>query len=82
MPVFLGLSALGALTGKAAGVIQTIHKANAAKHKLDELKRHNKTVEEIALGKRLYLKPYRKDYGLFMKNKSKIKQSFSKKKNK
>ena len=71
VPVFAGLSALGALTGGVAGVVQTINKANPAKAKLDELKRHNKTIKEIAIGKGLYLKPYRRGYGLLIINKSK-----------
>lgn len=69
IPIFAGLSALGALTGGAAGVAKAVHDANNAKKSLEENKRHNQTIEAIALGKKgngLYLKPYKKGLGLYL----------------
>ena len=68
IPLFAGLSATGALAGGAAGIAKAINDANAAKRGLEESKRHNETMEAIALGKGLYLKPYRKGLGLHLKN--------------
>ena len=68
IPLFAGLSATGALAGGAAGIAKAVNDANAAKRGLEESKRHNETMEAIALGKGLYLKPYRKGLGLHLKN--------------
>ena len=57
IPLFAGLSATGALAGGAAGIATAINDANAAKRGLEDSKRHNETLEAIALGKGLYLKP-------------------------
>src|ERR1044071_5705779 len=51
IPVFAGLSALGALMGGSAGVANAVMSANKAKKDYNELKRHNQTMEAIALGK-------------------------------
>lgn len=71
IPVFAGLSALGALMGGSAGVASAVISANKAKKDLNEMKRHNQTVEAISLGKRggsgLYLKHYKKGYGLYLR---------------
>lgn len=67
IPIFAGLSATGALAGGAAGVAKAINDASAAKSQLKENKRHNETMEAIALGKGLYLKPYKKGMGLHLK---------------
>ena len=61
IPLFAGLSALGALGGGAAGIAKAVNDAKAAKDKIEENKRHNKTMEAIALGTKgsgLYLKPF------------------------
>lgn len=69
IPLFAGLSALGALSGGAAGIAKAVNDASAAQKQLQEAARHNKTIEAIALrGKRLYLRPYKKGYGLFLKH--------------
>ena len=68
IPLFARLSATGALAGGAVGIAKAINDANAAKRGLEESKRHNETMEAIALGKGLYLKPYRKGLGLHLKN--------------
>lgn len=67
IPIFAGLSATGALAGGAAGIAKAINDASAAKRQLAESKRHNETMESVALGKGLYLKPYKKGMGLHLK---------------
>lgn len=74
IPLFAGLSALGALGGGAAGIAKAVNDAKAASQKLEEAKRHNETMEAIALGKKgsgLYLKPYKSGCGLYLKPYSK-----------
>lgn len=70
IPLFAGLSALGALSGGAAGIARAVSKAGEAKNELEEAKRHNKTLEAIALGKGLYLKPYKTGMGLHLNSKN------------
>lgn len=70
IPLFAGLSALGGLTGGVAGIAQAVNKAKNAQRQLEEAQRHNTTIEAIALGKKgsgLYMKPYRRGMGLFLK---------------
>ena len=67
IPLFVGLSATGALAGGAAGVAKAVNEARAARDQLKESKRHNNTMEAIALGKGLYLKPYKAGLGLYLK---------------
>lgn len=67
IPIFAALSAAGALTGGAAGIAKVVNEAGANKHKLREAMRHNAAMEAIALGRGLYLKPYKKGMGLFLK---------------
>ena len=67
IPLFAGLSAAGALAGGAAGITKAVNNAKAAKQELEESKRHNKTMEAIALGKGLYLKPHKKGFGIYLK---------------
>ena len=74
IPLFAGLSALGALGGGAAGIAKAVNDAKSAAQKLEEDKRHNKTMESIAIGKKgsgLYLKPYKTGCGLYLKPYSK-----------
>lgn len=66
IPIFAGLSALGALAGGAAGIAKAVNDHTSAKKNLEEAQRHNKTMESIALGKGLYIKPYKKGNGLFV----------------
>lgn len=51
VPIFAGLSALGALTGGATAIAKAVQEARAATLELEENKRHNKTMEAIALGR-------------------------------
>lgn len=71
IPLFAGLSALGALSGGAAGIAKAVQDSKAAQEQLKESQRHNQTMEAIALGKGLYLKPYKKGLGLYLNNKKK-----------
>lgn len=73
VPIFAGLSALGALMGGSAGVANAVLSANKAKKEYNELKRHNQTMEAVALGRNatkagagLYLKPYKNGLGLYL----------------
>ena len=74
IPIFAGLSALGALAGGAAGVAKTVIDAKNIKKKLEEDGRHNKAMEAIALGRKgsgLYMKPYKNGYGLYLRKQQK-----------
>lgn len=66
IPLLSGLSAVGALSGGAASIAKAINDAGSNKNQLHEAQRHNKTMEAIALGRGLYLKPYRKGMGLYL----------------
>lgn len=66
IPIFAGLSALGSLAGGAAGIAKAVNDYKASKQQLHESERHNKMMESIALGKGLYIKPYKKGSGLFL----------------
>ena len=82
VPVFADLSAVGALAGGAAGVAKAVNDANAAKKQLEESKRQNQMIEFIALGKHVYLQPYKEGLGLHIdsqvKNSEKLKKSLNK----
>lgn len=77
IPIFAGLSALGALMGGSASVANAAISASNAKKNLSEANRHNQTMEAIALGKNtrtgsgLFLVPHKKGYGLFLSPHSK-----------
>lgn len=66
LPIFAGLSALGTLAGGAAGIAKAVNDYKSANQNLKESHRHNKMMESIALGKGLYIKPYKKGSGLFL----------------
>lgn len=70
LPIFAGLSAIGALSGGASGIAKAINEANQARKQLSESERHNRTIEAIAMGKGLYLKPYKKGLGLYLNPKN------------
>lgn len=70
IPIFAGLSALGALAGGAAGIARSVSAAGEATKKIDEQIRHNRTLETIALqkgGRGLFLQPYKKGYGIVVR---------------
>lgn len=71
IPLFAGLSALGALSGGAAGIAKAVNDAKEAHQKFEEEKRHNRLMEGIAIGKSgsgLYIKPYKEGLGLYLKH--------------
>lgn len=67
IPIFAALSAMGSLGGAAAGVAKAVNDAKAARKQLDESNRHNRTMEAIAMGKGLFLKPYKTGLGIFLR---------------
>ena len=75
VPIFAGPSALGALTGGAAGIAKAVTDTNMAKKQLEEAKRHNQVMEEVNMGKGLYLRPYKTGGGLRLHTESKKKTS-------
>ncbi|KAL7294509.1 hypothetical protein TKK_0012500 [Trichogramma kaykai] len=81
IPLFAGLSAVGALGGGAAGIAKAVNDAKAAERQLHETKKHNRKMEAIALGKGLYLKPYKTGLGLCFgtkRGKKKLRNNFTK----
>lgn len=68
IPIFAGLSALGSLAGGAVGIAKAVNEYQATKKNLQESERHNRAMESIAIGKGLYIKPYKKGSGLFLKS--------------
>ena len=68
IPIFAGLSALGALSSGISGIAKAINESKTAKNQLDEALRHNKMMESIAMGKGLYLRPYKAGSGLRLHN--------------
>lgn len=68
IPIFAGLSALGALSGGAAGIAKAVNDSKASQKALQEAERHNRTMEAIALGKGMYIKPYKKGNGLYLRS--------------
>lgn len=79
IPIFAGLSALGAIAGGTSSIVKTINEAQQAKQLLSESQRHNRMMEAVALGKShtsgsgLYLKPYKRGYGLYLNPRSSAK---------
>lgn len=70
IPIFAGLSALGALAGGASGIAKAVEESKASKADLVEKQRHNLQMEKIALGKGLFLKPYKKGSALILQPKN------------
>lgn len=66
MPLFAALAALGSIGGGAAGIVKAVNEAKDAKQKLEEDKRHNLAMEQVAVGKGLYIRPYKKGMGLYL----------------
>ncbi len=67
VPIFAGLSATGAIAGGAAGVVKAINDSKASREQLEESRRHNKKMEDIALVKGLYLKSHKTGHGHYLK---------------
>lgn len=72
IPIFAGLSALGALMGGSASIANAALSASRAKKNFGEAQRHNQTMEAVALGKNsntgsgLFLRPYKAGLGLYL----------------
>lgn len=66
IPLFAALGALGSIGGGAAAIARTVNDAKAAKQKLEEDKRHNLAMEQVSVGKGLYLRPYKNGMGLYL----------------
>lgn len=64
IPILTALGALGALSSGGAAIARAVISAKSAKKQLEENMRHNKSMEAISMGKGLYLKPYKKGYGI------------------
>lgn len=71
VPILTALGALGGISSGAASIAKAINTAKDAKKQLEESIRHNKSMEAIAMGKGLFLKPYKKGYGLVFDGASK-----------
>lgn len=74
IPIFAGLSALGALSGGVTNIIKSIYDIRNAKQDLAEKIRHNKQMEGVAIGTKgsgVFLKPYKRGLGLYLKPYSK-----------
>lgn len=67
VPIFAGLSALGSIIGSTAGVAKAINDYKNAHKQMEESKRHNRTMESIAIGKGFYLHPYKSGKGYYLK---------------
>lgn len=67
VPIFAGLSALGTIVGSTAGVMKAINDYKDAHKQMEESKRHNRTMESIAIGKGFYLRPYKSGKGYYLK---------------
>lgn len=65
VPIMTALGVLGALSSGGSAIAKAVTTAKNAREQLEESKRHNRTLEAIAMGNGLYLKPYKKGYGLF-----------------
>lgn len=65
LPLIPIITALAALGTTGSSIYKTIRDIKQGKEDLEESKRHNRYMESIAMGKGLFLKPYKKGYGLF-----------------
>lgn len=50
IPIFAGLSALGSIAGGASGIVIAINHYRNSQKQFDENRRHNETMEAIAIG--------------------------------
>lgn len=74
IPLISGLAALGGLISAGSSIAKVVKEVHAAKDQLSEAQRHNQTMEAIAIGRKgsgLYVKPYKKGFGLFINKKQK-----------
>lgn len=71
IPIFTALSALGGLAAGGSAIAKAVNAAKNGKEQLAEATRHNRHMEAVAMGKGLYLKPYKSGYGLYYRPASK-----------
>lgn len=75
IPIFAGLSAFGSLAGTGASIVNAIQQTRKAQRALEENKRHNRTIEAIAVGNKighgLYLHRDKHGKGFFLTHRSK-----------
>ena len=64
IPIVAGLTALGALSNGVTGIAKATNESKTDKNQLVDANRHNKMMESIAMGKGLYLRPYKVGSGL------------------
>uniref|UniRef100_A0A1B0FM51 Phospholipase A2-like domain-containing protein n=1 Tax=Glossina morsitans morsitans TaxID=37546 RepID=A0A1B0FM51_GLOMM len=65
VPILTALSALGGLATGGSAIVKAVNDIKNGREQLAEATRHNRHMESIAMGRGLYLKPYRKGYGLY-----------------
>jgi hypothetical protein len=63
LPILPMLGTLGSLIGGAAGVAKAVNDNKVAQRQLEELRRHNRAMEQ---GRGLYLAPYKHGQGLYL----------------
>lgn len=71
IPILTALGALGSLSTGAAAIVKAVNTVKNGKKQLEESRRHNKTMESVAIGQGLYLKPYKRGYGISINGVSK-----------
>lgn len=71
IPIITALGALGTLATGGSAIAKAVISTKNAKKQLEESVRHNKAMESVAMGKGLFLKPYKRGYGIFVNENSK-----------
>lgn len=70
IPIFAGLGALGSIIGSSAGIVNAINQTRRGQMQLEEKKRHNQAMEEIAIGNKMgkgyYLRAHKNGNGYFL----------------
>lgn len=67
VPIFAGLSALGSIVGSTTAVLKAMANYKEGEKQMEENKRHNRTMESIAIGKGYYLRPFKTGKGYYLK---------------
>jgi hypothetical protein len=77
IPLFAGLSAIGALAGEAAWFAKAVNDVQMTRNRFEEMVRQNHTMKNIGLcrGSGIYLKQYHKGFGLYIGSGEKTKYS-------
>ncbi|KAL7292281.1 hypothetical protein TKK_0013892 [Trichogramma kaykai] len=72
IPTFASLSALGAMSGGISNIVKAVNQTKIAERELNEMKNHNRKMEKIAVGKGMYLKPFKRGFGLVVNGPKKV----------